>query len=257
MKDDAVNFEATYNKDFYSDITESSIQSARQILGILYSVYQPKSVIDVGCGRGAWLLVAELLGSQKLVGVDGTWMKKENLLSNKIDFQAVDLERLARVGGKYDLCISLEVAEHFSESRARPFVDMLCDISDVILFSGAVPHQGGTHHVNEQWQSYWANMFRDNDYVAFDVFRGPLWENDKVAWWFRQNAFLYVRSGCHTIDVGRLKELEKAIVNVVHPRNYESKIKSLKKALQEPSLMFCLMLFRRYVTLKLKNLVTR
>jgi cyclopropane fatty-acyl-phospholipid synthase-like methyltransferase len=246
-----------YNQEFYRDITDASIQSAKEVLGILYSCYQPKSVVDVGCGRGAWLQVAERLGSEKLVGFDGMWVESGSLLSNKIDFHTVDLERPVTVDGKYDLCISVEVAEHISQNRARPFIDMLCELSDVVLFSGAIPHQGGTHHVNEQWPSYWANMFWANGYIAFDVFRGRLWENGQVDWWFRQNAFLYVNSRCKIIDMSRLQRLEKKLLDVVHPQNYEGKIRGFKKAIQEPSLMFCLSLLRRYFAVKLGNLVAR
>ena len=37
--------------------------SARVVLGMLYQHYVPQSVIDVGCGRGAWLAAAEALGA--------------------------------------------------------------------------------------------------------------------------------------------------------------------------------------------------
>ena len=192
-----------------------------------------------------------------MFGVDGPWVQRDKLLSSSIDFRAVDLEHLTALEGKYDLCISLEVAEHLSESRAKPFVDMLCDVSDVVLFSAAVPNQGGNHHVNEQWPSYWAKLFWDNGYVGVDIFRGQLWNNEEVEWWFRQNVFLYVRSGCRLIDMKELKRLEKAIPDVIHPENHGSKIRSFRKALQEPSFMFCVMLIRRYFGIKLKALLKR
>lgn len=75
--------------------------------------------------------------------------KKEKLSNSSIDFRAVDLEQLTTLEGTYSLCIFLEVAEHLSKSRANPFVDMLCDVSDVILFSASVPNQGGTYHTNK------------------------------------------------------------------------------------------------------------
>jgi ribosomal protein L11 methylase PrmA len=83
--------QGNYNERFYRDTTEASIQSAKQMLGLLFSLYKPKSVVDVGCGQGAWLSVAASLGSERLMGLDGAWVKAGSLLSDNIEFNAVDL----------------------------------------------------------------------------------------------------------------------------------------------------------------------
>ena len=31
-------------------------------------------------------------------------------------------------------------------------------LGPLVLFSAAAPHQGGAHHVNEQWPAYWAGL---------------------------------------------------------------------------------------------------
>ena len=67
-----------------------------------------------------------------------------------------------RIGRRFDLVNCLEVAEHLDASRADSFVDDLCALGDVVVFSAAIPGQGGTHHVNEQFQSYWQERFRRN-----------------------------------------------------------------------------------------------
>ena len=45
----------------------------RAILPVVYALLGPRRVVDVGCGQGAWLAVAEELGSTELAGVDGAW----------------------------------------------------------------------------------------------------------------------------------------------------------------------------------------
>lgn len=143
--------DALYDADFYSRYLDGMTNSAKNVLSLLYKYYEPKYVVDVGCGRGAWLAAAESFGSSKLKGFDGNWINRDKLLSKNIDFVAVNLDvAMPEIKGKYDLCISLEVAEHISERNSKSFVDVLCGASDIVLFSAAIKYQGGTNHINEQ-----------------------------------------------------------------------------------------------------------
>ncbi len=241
-----------YNREFYDCYASGSIYSAKVILGLLYNFYKPQSVIDFGCGVGSWLKVAESLGSTVLKGLDGHWITKNKLLSKNIDFTAVNMEQNLQINNKYDLCICLEVAEHLSESRAKPFIDTLCKASNVVLFSAAIKYQRGTNHINEQWQTYWINLFQSNNYTCYDVFRSAIWENDEVELWYRQNIFLFVneKGVKKKINLKKLKSLEKPILNIVHPKNYENKsqnILDLNRRIQEPSLRFCIGCMKRYL----------
>lgn len=243
-----------YDDDFYKKQVEDSIRSAKVVLGILFEVYKPFSVIDFGCGYGSWLMVAESLGSKVLKGFDGDWILKEKLLSKKIDFSPVNFEDFEVHGiDKYDLSISLEVAEHLSEEIAESLINTLCKASDIVLFSASIKHQGGTNHINEQWQSYWINLFQANGFEPFDIFRGAIWDNNKVKWWYRQNTFLYVNTITNNpkLNFEMLKAMEKPIPDVVHPQYYERRITNYIKQIQEPTLKFCLDNFKRYVFRKL------
>lgn len=237
-----------YDTNFYSKHLEGMTNSAKEVLDLLYKFYQPESVIDVGCGRGAWLAVAESLGSAKLKGMDGRWVKKEELLSKNIDFGAVDFEEsLPEVGEKYDLCISLEVAEHITENNARQFINTLCKASDIVLFSAAIVHQGGMNHINEQWQSYWIDLFNSNGYECFDLFRAVLWNNKSVEWWYRQNIFLFVNSKNAFLNLEVLRTLEKPVTDIAHPVNYENKVKGYRSQIEYPTFEFCLGCIKRYI----------
>jgi SAM-dependent methyltransferase len=213
----------TYDERFFDAQIAGSLRSARIILDLLFRLYQPRSVIDVGCGRGAWLAVAGALGAQTLIGVDGDWVDPARLLSDRIEFRTVDMEQDFDVGARYDLALSVEVAEHLSEDRAKPFVDILCRTSDVVLFGAAIPHQGGTNHINEQFQSYWVQIFESQDYECFDVIRPAVWNDDDVEWWYRQNTFLFVKRQARIeLDGELLRSMAKPIVDIVHPLNYEA-----------------------------------
>jgi SAM-dependent methyltransferase len=226
-----------YNQSFYNGHLSGMSISASIVLKHLYQYYQPKSIIDIGCGQGAWLDAAESLGAKYLRGFDGDWIIEESLLSKNIIFTHINLESsMPEIDRDYDLCISLEVAEHLSERQGKILIDLLCEASNVVLFSAAVKNQGGTHHKNEQWQSYWINLFRVNGYECLDILRPEIWNNPSVKWWYRQNIFLFVDPTKSRLNIESLRRLEKPIYDLVHPKNY------LEKAchFQNPSFRFCL-----------------
>lgn len=166
--------------------------SARIILGPLFQTFDPSTVLDVGCGHGAWLRVCKELGADEIQGVDGPWIDDTSLAIPKSQFMAQELDKPLDLESQYDLVISLEVAEHLPESAADTFIDSLTRHGDIILFSAAVPYQGGRGHVNEKWQNYWAHKFRARGYNAIDSIRPTIWGNDDVFWWLRQNTILFL-----------------------------------------------------------------
>ena len=244
-----------YDAQFYQSITEDSLYSAKAILSILYKSYQPLSVVDIGCGMGSWLAAAESFGSRKLKGFDGRWVNKDNFLSNNIDFTAVDIAKDGlELKEKYDLCISVEVAEHLPEASSNRFIQTLCKASDVIIFSAAIKCQGGTSHINEQWQSYWIKLFDANGYRCFDIFRPIVWENKKVGLWYRQNIFLFVSQAADLENFNNLQNTAISIANIVHPEYYLNKCANygkLHNKIQYPSIRFCLSCIMRYFLNKL------
>jgi hypothetical protein len=113
----------------------------------------------------------------------------------------------------------MEVAEHLSARRAPAFVTELCSLSDFVLFSAAIPGQGGTNHVNEQWPQYWAAMFANNSFVCFDVLRPCLWSREKCKWWYTQNALLFAKRDTKASGIAaRLGPPVASPMALVHPR---------------------------------------
>lgn len=214
-----------YKTGFYASLTDGSVRSASIILSRLFDIYKPQSVADFGCGHGAWLQAAGQLGCKQLQGFDGTWVKPDNILNPGIRFTPINMEDRITLEYKYDLAISVEVAEHLSESRARTFVEDICKASDIVIFSAAIPEQGGTNHINEQWQSYWVNLFKEKDYSCFDIFRPAIWHNPDVEWWYRQNTLLYVNNKTpdNLISKSQLLQLQSPVFDLVHPLHYKKK----------------------------------
>jgi SAM-dependent methyltransferase len=192
----------------------------REVVPLVMDIVRPKSVVDVGCGLGTWLTVFEENGIKEITGVDGEYVDRSQLHISSDNFIAADLVQPFRLPKKFDLVISLEVAEHLPESAAETFVQTLTSLGDTVLFSAAVPGQGGQNHLNEQWPEYWNDKFEQYGFCFFDIIRDKIWYNDRVDFWYRQNIFL----------VSSRKLVEKyqpTILSRVHPDLLKLKVSQL------------------------------
>jgi hypothetical protein len=189
----------------------------------------PRSVADIGCGTGVWLSIFGHSGVADVQGVDGKWVEPTMLHIPKAAFRSVDLEKPLKLGRRFDLVLSLEVAEHLPATSAAPFINSLVELGDIVAFSAAIPHQGGTHHVNEQWPDYWARLFADHGYVAIDCLRPCIWHHEQVCWWYRQNMLLFVEEARlrGNVNLSRLAATHNPVHSLVHPGNYLRQIDSL------------------------------
>lgn len=183
-----------YNKNFYKNQTESSYQSALKICDILEEFIFPNSTIDIGCGKGTWLKAFSEKFSCETFGVEGSWIAKDGLLIVPNRFWNRDLNKPLDLNfaQKFDLAISLEVAEHLRPESSESFVDQLTKLSDCVLFSAAQPGQGGIYHTNEKFPSDWCLFFQQRGFECFDVIRCRLSKFPEVPSWYRQNMYLYV-----------------------------------------------------------------
>lgn len=172
---------------------EHNPTSAKEIVPLLMEMFMPQSVVDVGCGLGDWLLVFKEAGVKKILGLDGDWVDKEKLYISETNFRNTNLASPVPLNESFDLVICLEVAEHLPESAARTLVESLVSLGNTIIFSAAIPKQGGQHHLNEQWPSYWAGLFSEYDYHFYDIIRKKIWTNPKIHWWYRQNIFVVTK----------------------------------------------------------------
>lgn len=181
-----------YTPDFYRNQADNSYRSARIILPIVLEKLRSTSLIDVGCGVGTWMAAAKECGVTTIRGLEGSWIENVKHFRPNLDIRVGDLEQPIKQDRRFDLAICMEVAEHLSAQRAESLVRDLCNLSDSVLFGAAIPAQPGVGHINCQWQSYWAALFRKNGRVALDPVRPAVWGNQQVSYWYQQNPLLYV-----------------------------------------------------------------
>jgi SAM-dependent methyltransferase len=217
---------AEYSKKFYQACREGSLRSAKKVVPLLIDFLHPQSVVDVGCGVGTWLSVFKETGVQDVLGIDRGDVDRTALEIPESQFLAHDLTGILRLERRFDLVICLEVAEHLPTATAETLVEGLTNLGPCVLFSAGIPFQGGTHHVNEQWPEYWARLFSDKGFVALDVLRKVIWEDEQVEWWYSQNMLLYVTrdSPCFRQSLKMCAgATHGSQLSIVHPRNYLSK----------------------------------
>ncbi len=213
-----------YSEGFYKTRHDETLYSAETIISHLLELLPTiNSAVDVGCGIGTWLAVLKGKGVGEIQGIDGDWVNTDYLVIPPECFTQADLSEPIELERRFDLAISLEVAEHLPSDSAPCFIDFLTGLSDKVLFSAAIPHQGGTSHLNEQWPDYWARLFRDQGYDVVDVIRKRVWADEKIPFWYRQNILLYVKKESMTdlrIERKPTGTYSEAPLSVVHPHFY-------------------------------------
>ncbi len=220
-----------YDRQFYEDLRAGSRRSADIILSHVFEIVgRPQSIVDFGCGIGTWIAAAKDLGVEDVMGLDGDYVEPDMLEVAPDLFHPTDLKQPVSLDRKFDMAMSLEVAEHLPGDRAAGFVADLMAAAPVVLFSAAVPGQQGDDHVNEMWQHRWAELFLDQGWSVADAIRPRIWTDERVSWWYVQNIFIFA----HPNAVAALPKLRAAVnatdrrlLSTVHPRQLLNSTKLL------------------------------
>jgi SAM-dependent methyltransferase len=212
-----------YNRVFFEQLRAGAARSAEVILPLVLKCLTVQSVVDVGCGDGTWLAVLQKLGVEDVLGLDGEYVN-ENVLQFPLErFRSFDLTKPFKLNRQFDLAMSLEVAEHLPAECAATFIDSVVQLAPAVLFSAAIPFQGGTNHLNEQWPSKWAELFKKHSYLPVDFIRKRVWENEAVEWWYAQNTLLFAHTDLLQNNTALQEDFERTSPSqlcLVHPRKY-------------------------------------
>lgn len=210
-----------YDETFFDQSLLETRSSAAVVVPLLVEMLQPHSVLDVGCGIGTWSAAFLHCGVQNVTGVDGGYIDHTALVLPVDRFIAADLTQPLNLGQRFDLVVSLEVAEHLPQSVARLFVSSLTRHAPVVVFSAAVPGQGGTHHINEQWPEYWAALFEADDFFCLDPIRRKIWNDSRVQHCYRQNILVFAHRDYTLPEWANRDAAPTPSIGLVHPEMYQ------------------------------------
>jgi SAM-dependent methyltransferase len=154
-----------YDAEFYETSVEGPARrSAARIAATIVDDLKPTTVIDVGCGTGALLTALRERGCH-VGGLEYADAALVHCRARDLDVEKFDLENDEYPANRrFEVAISMEVAEHLPQTAADRYVDLLTRLAPVVVFTAAPPGQGGTDHVNEQPPSYWSAKFRERGF---------------------------------------------------------------------------------------------
>lgn len=165
------------------------------LASVIFELYRPKTVVEFGCGPGHLSRELAKLGVQ-VTAVDGH--SQPNFDESSVKFYKLDLNNHTAItdffaNQHFDLAICLEVAEHLQPESSHNLVKCLTQVAPVVVFSAAVPGQGGHGHINLHPREYWHNEFTQREFVIADRVREKLRVNSSVASWYRYNVIDYLQ----------------------------------------------------------------
>lgn len=211
---------ARYDAEFFSGRGDRALTSAQAVVPLLLDMLRPSSVLDVGCGSGEWLFAFIHGGVHDVHGVDPHADASSHLMISTDRISRIDAAQPFRLGRRYDLVLCLEVAEHLPASAAETLVESLTSHGDTVVFSAAVPGQGGHGHVNEQWLEYWVQLFEARGFRGHDLLRPLIWERADIAPYYRQNMVVFRNAAAGDLHDGRIPasdSMHSRVRSLVHP----------------------------------------
>lgn len=202
--------------------------SQPMVLRALHDIVPFASAADFGTGRGSWLKAAINMGVTDVHGYDIPEIPIEQRQFPADRFTAADLGQPLTFDRRFDLSISTEVAEHLPKQHAAQFVANVAGAADLVLFSAAIPYQGGAGHVNENWVEYWVRLFKPLGFDCFDILRMRFWNEAVIRSYYRQNLLVFAKGPA--ADTLRQKGFASTPLppSLVHPEQY---IKAIGRAM--------------------------
>jgi len=193
--------EEIYDEEYYTGFLVPSIEKSYEVIAdSIVKAFSPKTVVDVGCGRGQLLLALKKRGVI-CRGLEYSSVALDICRQSGLQVMSFDLEHdILPKDLKADICVSTEVAEHLPERCAGRFVDILCAISDKIVMTAAQPAQTweeikwGHDHVNEQPKEYWIHEFESKSFKYDGNISDRLrkeWKECEVSPWYVRGLMVF------------------------------------------------------------------
>lgn len=169
---------------------------------------------------GTWCKAASDLGVENILGLDQHVYEQQYMLISDKNYIRFNLKNKLNGYGPFDIAISVEVAEHIDNTYVDSFIRNVCSQSNVVLFSAALPFQGGTGHINEKRCSFWKQKFNKYGYEIIDCIRPHFWDDQNIEIWYRNNCVLFVKNHMYSEFVTKIPK-DMPPLDIIHPEMLE------------------------------------
>lgn len=167
------NLKGRYNR-FVMQVSESSIigdtndvfTASNLPSGLIdkaLQIFNPTSVLDLGCGTGQAVSYFMEKGVPIVLGVEGSAVVIAQAKSSNCITQ-FDLNKELNLNREFDMIFSYEFVEHIHPKYVDILLKNFSKHSNLIVLSAARPGQGGLGHFNEQYPEYWIEKFKNEGY---------------------------------------------------------------------------------------------
>lgn len=134
----------------------------QKIIDRTIELFNPKSVLDLGCGTGKSLDYFISKGIS-VVGIEGSALAIHKAQNSKAILK-YDLRKELNLNKRFDLVWSFEFVEHIHPRYVHNLLKTFSNHSDRIVMSAAKPGQEGDGHFNAQLETYWMKQFEKYGY---------------------------------------------------------------------------------------------
>ncbi len=153
-----------YNYDFHKSIENDEIPQADRLGYYIKTYIKPNQFHDFGCSTGIYVK------SVKQHNIPATGFEfsdeavKNAVTSNIIQCDLTNPLYTEKIPNTLGLC--LEVLEHIDDKDWKPVLENIVNNCDKLIFSAAVPGQGGVGHINCRPKIDWIKRFHSLGWVV-------------------------------------------------------------------------------------------
>jgi glycosyltransferase involved in cell wall biosynthesis len=179
----------------YDAIAEEEKPFADRLATWIKDEINPSTIIDIGCGPGIYV------HSLRDVGINANGIDiDDRILHDPYLFKADILEYAQddrEPTWTSDLVLCLEVAEHIDPQYSDMIVRSVCKAINpggILIWTAALPGQGGTGHVNCRPKSYWRTKFEGAGLIFDEALMNKCLNylhSGKFMGWFSQNVLVF------------------------------------------------------------------
>ena len=144
------------NQQLEAELIKHDHWNRRLLCAIFMCFGVPESYLDVGCGTGAMVDFASMMGIDAW-GLDIIYSQSRRVIQH-------DLREKFNLHKNFDLVTCIEVLEHIESGYDGNVLESIANHTipgSILVFSAAGPGQGGIEHVNLKLGSIWRTRLYD------------------------------------------------------------------------------------------------